>query len=149
MGNGGGFGISKSAPTVYNPVKVIFCPKALKQELVFSIMLDTKSLFNESYYLAKNPAVATAVANGSFPNAFAHFTQFGQFEGRSPSALFDTNYYVLNNPDVAAAVNSKATTAIQHFINFGEAEGRNPSAFYNNSYYLGKNPDVAAAVDRD
>lgn len=112
-------------------------------------MLDTKSLFNESYYLAKNPAVASAVASGSFPIAFTHFSQFGQFEGRSPSALFDTNYYLLNNPDVAAAVNSKATTAIQHFINFGESEGRNPSAFYNNSYYLAKNTDVAAAVDRD
>ncbi|MFS8119997.1 MAG: PhoD-like phosphatase N-terminal domain-containing protein, partial [Microcoleus sp.] len=112
-------------------------------------MLDTKSLFNESYYLAKNPAVASAVANGSFPIAFTHFSQFGQFEGRSPSALFDTNYYLLNNPDVTAAVNNKATTAIQHFITFGESEGRNPSAFYNNSYYLAKNPDVTAAIDRD
>ena len=112
-------------------------------------MLDTKTLFQESYYLAKNSEVAAAVANGNFQNGFEHFSKFGQFEGRNPSALFDTNYYLLNNPDVAAAVNSEATTALQHFINFGESEGRNPSPFYNNSYYLGKNPDVAAAVDRD
>jgi len=112
-------------------------------------MLDAKTLFQESYYLAKNSEVGVAVANGNFQNGFEHFSKFGQFEGRNPSALFDTNYYLLNNPDVAAAVNSEATTALQHFINFGESEGRNPSPFYNNSYYLGKNPDVAAAVDRD
>jgi alkaline phosphatase D len=112
-------------------------------------MLDAKTLFQESYYLAKNSEIADAVTKGIFQNGFEHFTKFGQFEGRNPSALFDSNYYLANNPDVAAAVNSKSTTALQHFIKFGEAEGRNPSPFYNNSYYLGKNPDVAAAVQRD
>ena len=92
-------------------------------------MLDAKTLFQESYYLAKNSGVAAAVAQGNFQNGFEHFSKFGQFEGRNPSALFDTNYYLLNNPDVAADVNSEATTALQHFINFGESEGRNPSPF--------------------
>ena len=46
-------------------------------------MLDPKTLFQESYYLAKNSEVAAAVANGNFQNGFEHFSKFGQFEGRT------------------------------------------------------------------
>ncbi|MEG4394649.1 hypothetical protein [Microcoleus sp. BROC3] len=42
-------------------------------------MLDAKTLFQETYYLAKNPEVAAALAKGNFQNGFEHFTQFGQF----------------------------------------------------------------------
>ena len=46
-------------------------------------MLGPKTLFQESYYLAKNSEVAAAVANGNFQNGFEHFSKFGQFEGRT------------------------------------------------------------------
>jgi hypothetical protein len=61
-------------------------------------------------------------------SAFDHFVQFGQYQGRDPSILFDTSYYLERNPDVAAAVTGNETTAINHFINLGQFQGRDPSA---------------------
>ncbi|MGL5195358.1 MAG: PhoD-like phosphatase N-terminal domain-containing protein, partial [Chroococcales cyanobacterium] len=110
-------------------------------------MLNAQDLYNETYYLARNPDVANAIAAGLLPTGFAHFETFGQNEGRNPTALFDTRYYLTLNPDVAAAVSANQLTAFQHYIAFGQAEGRNPSILYNNQRYLSDNPDVQAAVN--
>lgn len=77
-------------------------------------MLNLDALFNESFYLAKNPDVAAAIAAGQFASGLEHFNLFGQFEQRNPGALFDRRYYLTNNPDVADAVNTNLTTAVQH-----------------------------------
>ncbi len=110
-------------------------------------MLNAQDLYNETYYLARNPDVADAVAAGNFTNGFSHFETFGQNEGRNPTALFDVRYYLTLNPDVAAAVSANQLTAFQHYIAFGQNEGRNPSFLYNDQLYLARNPDVQAAVN--
>jgi len=42
--------------------------------------------FEESFYLARYPDVAAAVANGEFSSGLQHFEMFGQAEGRFPTA---------------------------------------------------------------
>ena len=112
-------------------------------------MLDSNQLFNETYYLDGNLDISIALSNNIISNAFNHFSQFGQFERRNPSAFFDTDYYLRNNGDVAAAVQNNSITAFEHFIEFGQFEKRNPNYLFNTNVYLQQNPDVAAAVQRD
>lgn len=109
-------------------------------------MLSAIEFFDETFYLAQNPDVASALAAGTLTRAFEHFTHFGQFEQRQPTALFDPDYYLTLNADVAAAVAEGNGTAFGHYITFGQREGRNPSFFFDNNYYLGTNADVAAAA---
>lgn len=106
-------------------------------------------MFDESYYLATNPIVAQQVALGNFQSGYDHFIQFGQFEGRDPSALFSTSYYLSQNPEVAAAVgNGTFRSAFQHFIQFGLYEGRDPNPSFNNALYLNRNPAVQQAIQQ-
>jgi hypothetical protein len=102
--------------------------------------------FNSAWYLQNNPDVAAALAAGIITSAEAHFEQYGQFEGRSPSPIFDQEYYLEQNPDVAAALEAGIiTSAYQHFVQYGQEEMRSASPFFNPSLYLALNPDVAAA----
>ncbi|HAN73308.1 MAG TPA: phosphodiesterase [Planktothrix sp. UBA8402] len=110
-------------------------------------MLQANGLFNESFYLAQNPDVAAAVANGIIPNGFQHFIESGQFQVRQPSPLYDESYYLATNPDVVQFVNSGAfASGFQHYITQGQFENRNPSVLFNSSYYLTENPALAAIV---
>ncbi|MCT7952843.1 hypothetical protein NG798_23870 [Ancylothrix sp. C2] len=72
-------------------------------------MLNISTLFDEQFYLNANPDVINAVATGIFSTAFDHFVTRGQFEGRNPSAFFDTSFSRRKNPDVAAAVKDEIT----------------------------------------
>lgn len=112
-------------------------------------MLEIGNLFDEKFYLATYSDAAQAVANGTIQNGLTHFTQFGQYEGRNPSALFDTAYYLTNYADVKAAVERNEITAVGHFISNGQFELRNPSALFDNSYYLSNHSDVQNAVSAD
>jgi phospholipase/lecithinase/hemolysin len=112
-------------------------------------MLTNGDLFNETFYRNNNSDVATAISGGFFSNGFEHFLQFGQFEGRNPSAFFDSAYYLLQNIDVANVVNANITTAFAHFVNAGQNEGRTPFSLFDTSFYLNNNTDVNAAVGRD
>ncbi|GAB4295101.1 MAG: hypothetical protein Fur0025_32050 [Oscillatoriaceae cyanobacterium] len=111
-------------------------------------MLTTNDLFDEGFYLAKNPEVGAQIGRGEIDSAFDHFLTFGEVEGRDPSAFFDTSYYLETNPDVAAAVSTFDITAFEHFITAGQFEGRNPSPFFDPDFYEQQNPDVAG-VNRD
>ena len=87
--------------------------------------------FNAEFYLAQNSDVAAAVDSGQFPDALAHFQEFGQFELRQPNAFFNPTFYLVNNPDVLRAVaTGQIESAFSHFIEFGQFEGagRAPSA---------------------
>ncbi|RZM77700.1 cadherin-like domain-containing protein [Leptolyngbya iicbica] len=78
------------------------------------------ALFNEQFYLRNSPDVAAA---GTDP--YEHFIDFGQFEGRRPSALYNEDSYLALNPDVAAAVNATpGFTGFQHYQEIGRFEGR-------------------------
>jgi RTX calcium-binding nonapeptide repeat (4 copies) len=76
------------------------------------------TLFDASYYLAKNPDVAAAGIN-----PLDHFSLYGWREGRDPSPFFDTSAYLTANPDVAAA----GINPLDHFSLYGWAEHRSVS----------------------
>jgi radical SAM protein with 4Fe4S-binding SPASM domain len=86
--------------------------------------------FDESAYLAANPDIASAVANGSFPSGRAHYDAHGRFESRemrrsAALAHFDDEFYLLHNPDIAAAVErGEFVSGLHHYILHGATEER-------------------------
>jgi len=72
-------------------------------------------LFDEDYYLKKNPDVADADIDG-----YEHYANYGWKEGRNPSPNFDTKKYLKEHPDIAA----ENVCPVEHFINFGYKERR-------------------------
>jgi hypothetical protein len=104
-------------------------------------------LFDETFYLATNPDVASAVRAGVINSGFDHFRLFGIAEARKPSVLFDEVDYLKAYPDVAIAVsNGRLRSGLEHYLNFGVREGRDPSSAFDEQDYLLANPDVQAAV---
>jgi len=105
------------------------------------------ALFDESWYLAKYPDVAAAVAAGGYASGWQHFVLHGQNEGRDPSEFFSQRMYLALNPDVAAAVRAGGfASGYQHYMLLGAHEGRAVTPFFSEAFYLSKYPDVAAAV---
>lgn len=106
-------------------------------------------LLDETDYLSRNGDVQAAVAGGAFTSGYEHFVNFGQFEGRSPSALYDEQFYLAQNADVAAAVtNNVFRSGFEHYISFGHIENRLASPLFNPNDYLTNHPDVDAAVNQ-
>lgn len=111
--------------------------------------------FDESFYLEKNPDVASAVKLGALVSGFEHYNSYGKNEGRlAVNATLDTLYnevfYLTSNPDIAAAVKSGALrTGYEHYVSYGKNEGRLSSVFsFDKTYYLNQNTDVKnAGVD--
>jgi hypothetical protein len=109
--------------------------------------LSIFDLFDESFYLARNPDVATAVARKELASGFEHFRQFGDREGRDPSIWFSNRNYLSRYPDVASAIaQGSIGSALEHFLNYGQFEGRSPISLFNSQYYLSKYSDIAQAV---
>jgi len=116
--------------------------------MVFSdrvVAVSKPTLFNEDYYLAMNPDVASAITRGALTTGLSHWEAYGRNEGRQFTAWFDADFYLSHNPDVAAAVQAGWTTAWSHYLHFGAKEGRDPSAIFDVSKYLDANADVKAA----
>jgi hypothetical protein len=90
-------------------------------------------VFDESYYLAQNPDVAS-----SRVHPLIHYVLWGAFEGRRPNALFDPAYYLEQYPDVARA----RCDPLSHFLLHGTSEERNPGPDFDSKYYLATNRDV-------
>lgn len=107
-------------------------------------------IFDERYYLALNPDVASAVGARIFQSGLQHFQQFGINEGRvTVSPLYNESLYLQANPDVANAVQAGSLkSGLQHYVLYGEAENRIGSfGLYNEQAYLQRYSDVAAAVE--
>lgn len=112
------------------------------------------AIFNESTYLANNPDVRSAVAQGFFASGLQHFQFSGLREGRTNiSPFWDEQRYLSANPDVLAAVNSRAfSSGLQHYILSGEREGRQGATRvdtipgFNENYYYAAYPNVSRAV---
>lgn len=112
------------------------------------------AIFDEAYYLRKNPDVAAAVRSGIFQSGKQHFQLYGLPEKRTNVSLYwsERSYFgsgfLPNNFDVYQALaDNKIPSALSHFIQFGEAEGRVISnSFYNERFYLQQNPDIANAI---
>lgn len=107
------------------------------------------SIFNENYYLSKNPDVKAAVDAKIFDSGLQHFQLAGLAEGRLDiSPYYYEELYVQQNPDVAEAVkNGFFKTGLEHFLKYGFNEGRNPLSSELEELYLQKHSDVAQAVE--
>lgn len=112
-------------------------------------MAQNFAIFNEAFYLSKNPDIADAVRKGIIPSGLQHFQQYGLIEGRSVvSPFYDEAAYLGVYPDIADAARKGAfRSGLQHFINSGFDEGRTvKTSGFDETVYLGANPDVAVAV---
>jgi hypothetical protein len=110
-------------------------------------IVSQNSLFDESYYLQKYPTVAAAVADEQFASGYAHYLEYGQYEGFSPNPYWNEAWYLANNPDVAQAVAlHTVTSGFMQYYQFGQYENRGGLLYFNNTYYLQNNADVAAAI---
>ena len=77
-------------------------------------------------YLAANPEVARLVADGKFPNGYAHYIKIGFLKGlHSGFPSWNEEAYLADNPDVAEAVAAGAfASGYDHYLQAGRAEGR-------------------------
>lgn len=78
-------------------------------------VLRDSGLFDEPYYLKKNPDVA---AQGMDP--IRHYLLHGATEHRKPNAFFSTAAYAQLNPDVTKS----GLNPLVHYVMFGRDEGR-------------------------
>lgn len=109
-------------------------------------MLTIEQLFDEEFYLAQNQGVREAVEAGMLSSGFDHFIEFGQFEGRAPSAFFETSFYLDTNIDALEGIEAGETTAVGHFLNVGQFEGRDPHPLFDTNFYL-SDSELAAALE--
>ena len=111
-------------------------------------MLTLETIFDETFYLARYPDVASSVESGEFATAFDHFLLVGLDSGYEPNAIFDSVYYQENNPDLLPQIEEGVLTPVEHFIDYGQFELRSPNPFFDSFYYLEQNPDVKEAFLR-
>jgi len=79
-------------------------------------MLNAQDLYNETYYLGRNPDVANAIAAGLFPTGFAHFESLGQAEGRNPTALFTYALLPLPPSPSSSLLHHHQSNIIKHLL---------------------------------
>jgi GT2 family glycosyltransferase len=108
-------------------------------------------LFDEPFYLSRNPDVALLVAAGHFRSGFDHFCQYG-YRSHSPHWLFDDAYYgnlyddmTVENLDV-----NGFHGRYDHFLQAGQREHRSPHPLFDGRFYRNKAiaaGEAAAAID--
>ena len=111
-------------------------------------MLTLETIFDETFYLARYPDVASTVERGEFETAFDHFLLVGLDSGYEPNAIFDSLYYQETHPDLLPQIEEGVLTPVEHFIDYGQFELRSPNPFFDSFYYLEQNPDVKEAFLR-
>lgn len=82
-----------------------FSPRLRRETRIIS----RSRMFNEAWYLEKNPDVAAAKLD-----PVRHYLRFGAAEGRNPHPLFDTRAYLERNPDVAESGVNPLVHSILH-----------------------------------
>lgn len=78
-------------------------------------LLETSSLFDPEWYLARYPDVAESGVEPA-----RHYLEFGWREGRNPSAEFSTKGYLKAHKDVAA----QGVNPLLHYLEYGQLESR-------------------------
>lgn len=96
-------------------------------------VIAASGLFDEAYYLERNPEVAERRMN-----PLVHFVIAGAAEGRDPHPLFSTAFYVSQLPDLAAS----GQNALRHYLTQGWRTGCSPHPVFDPAYYLAQNPDL-------
>jgi hypothetical protein len=83
---------------------------------------------DETWYLAQNPDVASALEKRVIRDARQHYCQSGYFEHRMPYKIeVQPEWYMTQYPDVREAVKQGAFVSAQdHFEKLGYQEGRHP-----------------------
>jgi|GEM_PF-326076 len=85
-------------------------------KLRYQMRLIIKSgLFDNAWYLAKNPDVAQNKVD-----PLLHFLVYGGFEGRDPCPVFSSNWYLNKYSDVKL----DGINPLLHYIKYGKDEGR-------------------------
>ncbi len=82
--------------------------------------------FDEEFYLAQNPDIREAAAEGSVTDLRAHFVNEGYLEGRfGVRPDLDEVFYRETYPDVANAIaNGEVASGLDHYLLSGAFEGR-------------------------
>lgn len=103
-------------------------------------------VFDVSYYLKTNPAVAQAIGATNYAEAFWHWRETGLAQGLPSSPVFDATYYMNRYPELHAALGWKNySAAMVHWLAHGITEGRSAAKTFDPVYYLKANLDVAQA----
>jgi hypothetical protein len=107
--------------------QTVTVPAELFRKLLMTA-LKTKGEFEESFYVASNPDLRTAIRKGEIPSAADHYYSTGYFENRMPKRfVVDEEWYLEESPDVRKAVQQKRIRNAQmHFDTNGFTEGRAP-----------------------
>lgn len=107
---------------------------AIYRSVLIGMVRKTR-LFDEQYYLEKNPDIAESLLN-----ALSHYVVYGDREGRAPMALFEPLYYRCSTSGLTKNINS-----LLHFSYVGRYCKSSPSPWFDVEYYLKNNKDVARA----
>jgi len=86
--------------------------------------------FDEEFYRATYPDLASANDSGEIPDLHQHFISSGYFEGRfGVRPAVDEAFYTGTYKDIAQAVlRGDIADGAEHYLRSGAAEGRVPSA---------------------
>jgi hypothetical protein len=90
----------------------------------------SKIYVDPDWYLANNPDIRDAVANGAVSGPAEHFRRFGFYEHRKPYQInVDEAWYLDAYPDVKSGLDTGHFESAQnHFDVLGFKEGRYPFA---------------------
>jgi GT2 family glycosyltransferase len=108
----------------------------------------TSPYFDPVWYLQRYPAVADAIASGTWQCALHHYLANGTPTEFDPLPEFSEAYYLDRYKDVTAAVEAKdRRNGYNHFLSNGVAERRSPSAAIDLRYYLDAHPAVRCDIE--
>lgn len=97
-------------------------------------------VFDVSYYLKTNPAVAQAIGATNYAEAFWHWRETGLAQGLPSSPVFDAKYYMNRYPELHAALGwNNYRAAMVHWLAHGITEGRSAAKTFDPVYYLKAN----------
>ena len=94
-------------------------------------------VFNASFYAAVNPDLSS-MSEYELRN---HWLEFGIYEGRCASPVFDIKYYKRYS-DLSQAFGNDNVAYINHYVDNGINEGRTGSVLFDPIYYLSWNMDL-------
>src|SRR5271166_844990 len=108
----------------------------------------TSHYFDPLWYLRRYPAVAEAIATGTWRCALHHYLTNDAPTEFDPLPEFSEAYYLDRFKDVAAAVEAKdRRNGYDHFLANGITELRAPSATIDLRYYRTTHPSVRSDLD--
>jgi GT2 family glycosyltransferase len=104
--------------------------------------------FDETWYRAAYPGVATAIAAGTVESGFDQYCRLG-FSHRSPHWLFDELDYRARYPDLSDDVLAahQLANGYGHYLRHGDREGRIGSLFFDPAIYRAHLADADIATD--